>query len=110
MDLNVVNNCFFRMTFKADKNYVADAKLCEKDMSKNGIISLVSWMKENIRMLSEKDRAVVCNFIRTGMSLETLKLSFKQFPAEDIEELYNSESGAKYDEMEGIGNISCNCS
>ena len=61
-------------------------------------------------MLSEKDMAVVCNFIRTGMSLETLKLSFRQFSAEDIEELYKSESGAKYDEIEGVGNISCNCS
>ena len=61
-------------------------------------------------MISERNRAVVRNFIRTGMSLETLKLSFKQFPAEDIEKLYNSESGAKYDEIEGVGNISCNCS
>ena len=61
-------------------------------------------------MLSEKDKAVVCNYIRIGMSLEMLKLSFKHFSAEDIEELYKSECGAKYAEIEGIGNISCNCS
>lgn len=61
-------------------------------------------------MLSEKDKAVVCNFIRTGMSLETLKLSFKQFSAEDIEKLCKSECGAKYEEIESMGNISCNCS
>lgn len=52
-------------------------------------------------MLSEKDRAVVCNYICTG-SLETLRLSFKQFSAEDIEKLCKSECGAKYEEIERI--------
>ena len=39
-------------------------------------------------MLSEKDKSVVYSMCQTGMSLETLKMSFPSFDQKDIEEVY----------------------
>jgi len=58
-------------------------------------------------MLSEKDKAVVFEMSRTGMSLETLKRSFPKFPEEDIEEIYNecNNTDVSYTNFED----SCGC-
>ena len=63
-------------------------------------------------MLSEKDKAVVASMARTGMSLEVLKISFPQFDATDVEEVYKEEQrmAALEDDDAGSINISCNCS
>ena len=42
-------------------------------------------------MLSEKDKAVVASMVRTGMGLDTLKRSFPQFDACDVESIYVEE-------------------
>lgn len=60
-------------------------------------------------MLSEKDRAVVYSMCRTGMSIDTLKLSFPQFNNEDIESIYDEYNNEATVISEDI-NISCNCS
>lgn len=39
--------------------------------------------------MSERDRAVVDAYARTGMSLETLVMSFPQFAKEDVNDVYN---------------------
>lgn len=65
--------------------------------------------KRGVAMLSERDRAVVCNMIRTGMALETLKSIFKQFDEKDVEEVYISEHRDNYGDSEGII-VSYNCS
>lgn len=59
-------------------------------------------------MISDKDRAVVLEMCRTGMSLEVLKKCFPQFDGNDIEMLYN-ENKSNIQVTEGIS-ISCNCS
>lgn len=59
-------------------------------------------------MLSEKDRAVICSMIRTGMSLDTLKACFPQFDAGDVETLYREEKKMDY-AVEKV-TISRNCS
>ena len=60
-------------------------------------------------MLLEKDRAVIADMCRTGMSLEVLKKSFPQFTGEDIEAVYNEQNSRSTDDFEEI-TISCNCS
>ncbi|MCQ2080931.1 MAG: hypothetical protein MJZ11_04685 [Lachnospiraceae bacterium] len=61
-------------------------------------------------MISEKDKAVVASMVRTGMSLDTLKRSFSQFDAKDIEDIYTEETSLKTDESLEDIKISCNCS
>lgn len=61
-------------------------------------------------MISEKDKAVVASMVRTGMSLDTLKRSFSQFEAKDIETIYADEKKMTADELAEEIKISCNCS
>ena len=61
-------------------------------------------------MISEKDKAVVASMVRTGMSLDTLKRSFPQFEAKDIETIYADEKKMTADELAEEIKISCNCS
>lgn len=64
-------------------------------------------------MISDKDRAVILEMCRTGMSLEVLKKCFPQFDPGDVEKLYNEnqkrEQQKQSDGGEGIS-LSCNCS
>lgn len=61
-------------------------------------------------MLSDKDRAVVIEMCRTGMSLDVLKRSFPQFDPKDIEEqYYETQKRAENKAAEEVI-ISCNCS
>lgn len=60
-------------------------------------------------MLSERDRAVVAEMCRTGMALDVLKMSFPQFDASDVEQIYNEQHKNSADDFEEI-KISCNCS
>lgn len=63
-------------------------------------------------MLSEKDKAVVASMVRTGMSLEVLKMSFPKFDAADIEAVYKEEKRMEELDAQTPVNvsISCNCS
>lgn len=61
-------------------------------------------------MLSMKDEAVVASMVRTGMSLDTLKRSFPQFDAADVEKVYMEEKRMTSDELAEEIKISCNCS
>ena len=61
-------------------------------------------------MISEKDKAVIASMARTGMSLDTLKISFPQFDAKDIEKIYADEQKMTADEPSEEIKISCNCS
>lgn len=61
-------------------------------------------------MLSEKDKAVVASMVRTGMSLDTLKRSFPQFDACDVESIYVEEKKMSAGELAEEIKISCNCS
>lgn len=45
-------------------------------------------------MLSERDRNVVMNMVKTGMALETLKTIFKQFDEKDIEKCIKTNTEA----------------
>lgn len=60
-------------------------------------------------MLSERDRAAIINMCQTGMSLDTLILSFPQFKADDIKAIYNEYINDTPIETSSI-TISCNCS
>jgi len=60
-------------------------------------------------VLSERDRAVVAEMCRTGMSLDVLKRSFPQFDSSAIEVVYHEQNRDKSDDAFDIG-ISCNCS
>ena len=60
-------------------------------------------------MLSEKDKSVVAEMCRTGMSLEVLTLSFPQFDASDIETIFY-ELQSEEDNSDNEIRISCNCS
>ena len=60
-------------------------------------------------MLLEKDKSVVYSMCQTGMSLETLKMSFPQFDYEDIKAVYEDYKADSDFEPEDI-TISCNCS
>lgn len=60
-------------------------------------------------MLSEKDRAVVAEMCRTGMSLEVLKKSFPKFDPVDLEVVFNEQNNDDSDDDFEI-KISCNCS
>ena len=62
------------------------------------------------KMLSMKDEAVVASMVRTGMSLDTLKRSFPQFDAADVEKVYMEEKRMTSDELAEEIKISCNCS
>ncbi len=61
-------------------------------------------------MLSDKDRAVVASMVRTGMSLETLKLSFPGFETVDLVNVYEEEHSRISEETVDEIEISCNCS
>ena len=61
-------------------------------------------------MLSDKDRAVVIEMCRTGMSLEVLKKSFPQFDSKDIEQQYYEQQTIAQKKTEDEVTISCNCS
>ena len=61
-------------------------------------------------MLSEKDRSVVYEMCRAGMSLETLKASFPKFEKADLEEIYNAFLADNAGESDDEITISCNCS
>lgn len=61
-------------------------------------------------MMSEKDKAVIASMVRTGMSLDTLKTSFKQFDEADVERIYDEEKKMSENEPEEEITISCNCS
>lgn len=61
-------------------------------------------------MISEKDKAVVASMVRTGMNLDTLKRSFPQFDASDIEKIYAEENRMSQEELAEEIKISCNCS
>ena len=61
-------------------------------------------------MLSENDKAVVASMVRTGMSLDTLKRSFLQFDACDVESVYAEEKKMSADELAEEIKMSCNCS
>lgn len=60
-------------------------------------------------MLSERDKSVVYTMCQTGMSLETLKISFPKFDFEDIKSVYEEYKQNNNEEAEEI-TISCNCS
>lgn len=60
-------------------------------------------------MLLEKDKSVVYSMCQTGMSLDTLKMSFPQFDYEDIKAVYEGYKADSDFEPEDI-TISCNCS
>lgn len=62
-------------------------------------------------MLTEKDRAVVFEMCKAGMSRDVLKKSFPQFDAKDIEEVYSDFIRREEDKQEAEGiSLSCNCS
>lgn len=66
-------------------------------------------------MISDKDRAVVLEMCRTGMSLEVLKKCFPQFDGNDLETLYNEQkTNEQRKQVDGLSiegvSISCNCS
>lgn len=60
-------------------------------------------------MLSERDKSVVYSMCQTGMSFETLKLSFPKFDIEDLKAVYEEHKRDDNTEPEEI-TISCNCS
>lgn len=60
-------------------------------------------------MLSEKDKSIVSEMCRTGMSLDVLKKSFPQFSSEDVEAVFVEQSGNQgYEDIDIT--ISLNCS
>ena len=61
-------------------------------------------------MISEKDKAVVASMVRTGMNLDTLKRSFPQFDASDIEKIYAEENRMSQEELAEEIKSSYNCS
>lgn len=61
-------------------------------------------------MISDKDKAVIASMVRTGMSLDTLKISFPQFDAKDIENIYADEKETTVDVLADEIKISYNCS
>lgn len=61
-------------------------------------------------MLSDKDRAVVASMVRTGMSFETLKLSFPGYENADLVSVYEEEQSRISEEVSDEMKISCNCS
>lgn len=62
-------------------------------------------------MLTERDRAVVFEMCKAGMSLDVLKKSFPQFDEKDIEGVYSDYTRREEDKQEAEEiNLSCNCS
>ena len=62
-------------------------------------------------MLSEKDKSVIDSYARSGMSLETLYLSFPKFDKEDVKAVYDAYKSEKVaDDNNYSGGISINCS
>ena len=59
--------------------------------------------------MNKKDQMTVENFVSTGMDLETLYSCFKDFPKEEIAEVYNNYKATQV-EPENSGSVSINCS
>lgn len=61
--------------------------------------------------MDERDYRVIENMARTGMDLEDLCSTFKRFPADEIEQIYNDVKKER-DAINNMGSvgIKCNCS
>ena len=66
-------------------------------------------VKEDFLVLSERDRAVVAEMCRTGMTLDVLKRSFPQFDPVDVETIYHELNNDQAEDSFNV-KISCNCS